>query len=287
VIDYTALLYQWRADNIPNADRILVDEYYSDVIGKDTLVITAGDSWTYGESLGETRLSDVYGRKVSQALNADWINIGLPGRSNSYIIKNLSWLVEQFKNNNYKQIVAIATLTENGRELSAGFTSSIDFAEIGKKYNGTKHLYDELLNAIELEWIDNLNQLIVPSNCQLIVGQNFVWHEKLVANLSPSIKLLEFNWIEKLAEHQQKSLPPRAQLVTGWIFDSIHAVHNMIPELDPLVFKSWTLPYIDKAMSVNNWLATNDLNNKGASRHPVSQGHTVWANYLLSHINVD
>ena len=94
-IDYAARLYQWRADNIPNADRIKADEYYSDVTNKDYLVITAGDSWTYGESLGDTRLSDVYGCKLSQAVNADWINIGLPGRSNSYIIKNLAWLVQQ------------------------------------------------------------------------------------------------------------------------------------------------------------------------------------------------
>lgn len=282
--DYAGLLYQWRKNNVPNADCITVEEYHSDAIGKDVLVITAGDSWTYGESLGPTRLFDVYGRKVSQALDADWINIGLPGRSNSYILNNIAWLLDQLKHNFYKKIFVFITLTENGREPGEVFASSIDYSSLG-----TENFYNNLLNAIEQEWIKNLNTLAttMPANCKLIVGQNFVWHQNVVSNLVSSITVPLSNWIEKLGEYQQMTLPPRATLVTGWIFDSIRCIHSIIPETDPALYKIWALPYIDLANQVNAWLAQSDLNNQGASKHPVAQGHQIWADYLLSHINVD
>jgi len=284
MLDYTSLLYQWRLENIPNADRITVDEYHSDTTGKDTLVIAAGDSWTYGDSLGETRLSDVYGRKVSQALNADWINIGLPGRSNSYIINNVTWLLDQFKNNHYKKIFVVITLTENGREPGETFASSVDFKNLN-----TENFYNVLLNAFEQEWITKLNQLAstMPANCKLIVGQNFVWHQNVVSKLAENITVLKSNWIEKLGEYQQMDLPPRATLVTGWIFDSIRSIHNMIPETDPTLFKIWALPHIEQANKVNSWLSKSNLNNIGASKHPVAQGHQIWADYILNNVTVD
>ena len=59
----------------------------------DSMIITVGDSWTYGDSLGKTcvreglddtqhRLAHVYGNLISQELGVDWINLALPGISN-------------------------------------------------------------------------------------------------------------------------------------------------------------------------------------------------------------
>jgi hypothetical protein len=61
--------------------------YYRSV-NSEQLLITVGDSWTYGDSLGQTRvrdgrddpdyrLSQVYGSLMAEELNADWINLAL------------------------------------------------------------------------------------------------------------------------------------------------------------------------------------------------------------------
>ena len=56
---------------------------------RKTLVVTIGESWTWGDSLGKTqhkifddkefRLANVYGRRLADTLQADFLNIAKPG----------------------------------------------------------------------------------------------------------------------------------------------------------------------------------------------------------------
>ncbi len=67
------------------------------------LVITIGDSWTFGDSLGSiydtgqddvhARLTQCYGRLIADELCADWLNFGYCGYGNSQIIKCASDLL--------------------------------------------------------------------------------------------------------------------------------------------------------------------------------------------------
>lgn len=68
---------------------------------KKTLVIAAGDSWTFGDSLGtieqnrliddfNARFTQVYGRLVADELDADWLNYGFCGGNNLSVITFLS-----------------------------------------------------------------------------------------------------------------------------------------------------------------------------------------------------
>ena len=95
---------------------------------KNTLLITVGDSWTWGDSLGkinlnsgiiddyEYRTTHIYGYHLSNLLDSDWVNIAVCGTDNINImhkavsyIKNLTRL--------YDHIQVVITLTESGREL--------------------------------------------------------------------------------------------------------------------------------------------------------------------------
>ena len=71
---------------------------------KSTLVISAGDSWTFGDSLGTiernkfqddylARSTQVYGRLVADELSADWINYGHCGGNNLSVLRVLSNLL--------------------------------------------------------------------------------------------------------------------------------------------------------------------------------------------------
>ena len=74
-------------------------DYYHEVDrSSDKLIITMGDSWTWGDRLGKTtieyddrehRTRHIYGNIVSEQLGADFINIGFPGWNNIYIMNRL------------------------------------------------------------------------------------------------------------------------------------------------------------------------------------------------------
>jgi len=279
-MNWSKILLDWRAENVPDSHNLVdQEEYYHDCSGKDCLVITAGDSWTYGVSLGEQRLNSVYGRLVSRKLDADWINIGSRGRSNSWILKSLQYLAPLVASH-YQEVVVIVTMTENGRDIETSYTFPFDYHSKFKNLGDVPEFYDAILNGAEQYWMQQL-QDIQKTGCQIIVGHNFVWHD---LNTMPGIQLLDSNWIEKIADNQGRDRPIRAKLVTGWIFDTVQVVHKLVPA-SKTVFQQWALSYIDLANQVNSWLDDSDLNNRGASKHPVAQGHKIWADYILTNIN--
>ena len=280
MINWTELLFAHRQATIPDAHNLKDwEEFYHDCSGKSRLVITAGDSWTYGDYLGEQRLEQVYGRLVSKQLDADWINIGSRGRSNSWILKILQFLAPR-ATYRYQEVVVIVTLTENGRDVEASYTFPFDYHGLFSQTGDSPVFYDAVLDGAESYWMYQL-QDIQKSGCRLIVGHNFAWHN---LNTMPGIELLESNWIEKIADYQKRDRPIKAKLVTGWIFDTMETIHKLVPA-SKTVFHQWALPYIDLANQVNSWLENSDLNNPGASKHPVAQGHKIWADYILTNIS--
>lgn len=118
-------------------DTILPDgrDFYHEVDrDSDILIITVGDSWTWGDSLGKTsleyddreyRTTHVYGAIIADSLSADFINIGCPGHDNTYILERLK-SVYTMLTKKYKRLHIFVTLTESGRELSNGFVDQQD-----------------------------------------------------------------------------------------------------------------------------------------------------------------
>jgi hypothetical protein len=73
-----------------------LDWYHESVHGHDRLLITVGDSWTWGDSLGavdsenllddrEYRTTHIYGHGVAQTLGADFLMLANPGCSNVWM----------------------------------------------------------------------------------------------------------------------------------------------------------------------------------------------------------
>lgn len=284
-MDWLTLLRQFDYKLDPNKPADLVDPYHVEINNKDTLVVTIGDSWTWGDSL-EKRLDEVYGKLLSTHYDADWVNIGGCGYSNSWILLCAHLIASQSaKLAKYKQVVFVITLTENGRDIQGYSSRPFDYISAYQKLAGSTKLYDCALTDIENEWYNNIVKLgnLVGNNTKIVLGQNFVWHSNLAAIAHPSIIVLEDNWIEVLADYQKMHRPIRTNLVTGWIFDSINTINAILNIKNTTPFKSWSLPYIDLANQVNEWLDLSNLNNKKASKHPRALGHRIWADYIIQH----
>jgi len=90
--------------------------------GSKTLVVTVGESWTWGSDITvdndkETRLSKVYGRLIAEQLNSDWLNLSLPGAGNFWIANTVGEFINISGMLEYDKIYLICTLTEIGRSL--------------------------------------------------------------------------------------------------------------------------------------------------------------------------
>jgi len=102
---------------------------YSVKNGSKKLLICAGDSWTWGDSLGSTRqfknkeqynehrTSHVYGKLLSEKMDSDFLNIAKPGAWNVEIHDMLKEALEQIVDHkSYDEIYVVVCLTEICRE---------------------------------------------------------------------------------------------------------------------------------------------------------------------------
>ena len=229
--------------------------------GKDRLVITVGDSWTYGDSIGKTRvregrddteyrLEHIYGNIVSKAVQADWINLALPGGSNRLM---LSWLTELLKQDfKYDSITCIITLTESGRHEEQGWVDST---------LPTLQLVLEKIVTTTYSVIDTF-KFNYPA-IKFIVAHNFTDRVTTTA--------LELNWVEVMVGQKIQN---NTFVV---ISDYIKYLNNNRTFPDKV-------EVIDRALTRLDILDQCSYCNKEDSRHPTEQGHTMWAEYLISQL---
>lgn len=223
------------------------------------LVITAGDSWTWGDSLGNTkvrlgrddeqhRLNHVYGNLISEELAADWINIALPGISNHRI---LDWVrLATDRKLPYNDITCIVTLTETGRHEEQRWAK--------KQHNlqtNLEHMLDRTYN--ELDGI-----LKRRPDIQFVVAHNFT-------DSRPSqLPVCDQTWLEVM---RNETIQNGTHIVVSEHIEQLN-YEQLYPD---------TVEVMDRATARIDLLDTCKYCNKEDSRHPTEYGHEIWANYLL------
>lgn len=289
--DYLEQLYEFAVPsngvNALKTPRYLMDMFYHvHDRNSDTLVITVGDSWTWGGGLEESqRLDQVYGKHISDVLASSWINAGASGWGNSWILNQCDYIVSMLKDQlQYKKIYLIVTLTENGRDIKCGYERPYDY-NVYKSHQPSKELYDQVLLDCEMEWADRLVSLsnVADSRYTIFVGKNFVWHEHLYQKLKKyNVYVADSNWIEVLARFQNMDLPFRANLVSSFTLDNVYEINNLLEIRDDREFKNWCVLQIENGLKVTDWLERSPMNLKQHTKHPNAQGHKIWAEYILN-----
>jgi len=248
------------------------------------LIITSGDSWTYGDSL-DNRLNEIYGMTLARNLNSDLLNIGFCGFGNSFI---LNFTNEIIKNNienleKYDSVDLIVTLTENGRDVTAHHSFPFDYIGHYKKNNS--NFYASVLELMEDNWVYFLEKISEQRFLnKIIIGQNFIWHNNIKDKLSKRFIKTDKNWIEIISDNADYQPPVRTTLATGWIFDEFNQVNDIANIKDTSSFKEFVIPLVDKANLVNKWLDSSAYNGEKGSKHPNKIGHIWWANYLMKYL---
>lgn len=262
---------------------------------KDTLLITVGDSWTWGDHLGNinwttifddpVRLKTVYGKKLSEKLNSDWILLAKPGCSNYWMLEKCKLFFYQIRElkQKYKRIIITVTLTEDFREFEyvkefsytqvhySMIDSSrdlFDFLQKAERFLITQfiNVFEELgveyriTRAFTDLWPQNIEQfkpvVLDKTWCDVFQTQvEFPNYQKVV----PFIGQMAINGITKLIDYSK---------------DNKETLKNNFVEIE------------QKITARYNFFDASWYNIKGSSWHPNAMGHEIFAEYLFQKIKL-
>lgn len=225
----------------------------------DQLLITVGDSWTYGDSLGNTRVRDgiddtehrldhVYGNLVSGQLGHDWMNLALPGGSNYCM---LNWLGQLLDRKYNQHITCVITLTESGRHQEHRWADKFVYLQ-----PALKHMVMQTYSMIR-ELKTRFPKV------DFVTAHNFT-------DSLPNYTL-ERTWLEVLTN---RSLQDETFIVVS---DHIRQLNydRVFPD---------TPEVIDRALRRIDLLDACEYCCKEDSRHPNEAGHKLWAEYLITQL---
>lgn len=299
--------------------------YHESVVGSRQLLITAGDSWTWGDSLGQTtlefddykyRTQHIYGTHLAELLGSDFVNIGLPGRSNLNIIEHVDLVLSNLTHQ-YDNIQVVFTLTEVGREITDVIGLINNRSHYQDVWQGPDWpTYDQLINNtasaeqlaivksetqatlfghsinlfLELQQATTLDELFCIierytfeelqkccSNVKYIIARNFTD----TFNSNYNNQLVKDKWTDVIA--QQGPLTPYPSPVRCLTQMSIAPMVQLVEHLN-LDLKAQWITVLESAEHAVNWLDASPYNSKRASKHPLEQAHRWWAEYLYKQI---
>jgi len=283
--DWLQLLRDWSDTYNPTPKQ---ESYYVDIQDRKTLVISLGDSWTWGDSLDESvRTQQIYGSVLARHYDADIINVGFRGGPNSWILLAGNFIIEELqKHNTYQRVIVVVTMTESMRDTLLHDAFPFDYKKYGRMYGPTHDYYQHLLDSLENHWQQLAQNMLnkIDDRFVMWLGQNFAWHNMVNKLEHPRLIVADQNWIEVLAQHQDIGVPVRTNVVTAWVFKNFNGVTRQGRMMDDAGWKEFILPLMDKALQVNEWLDASVFNHKIASKHPTDRGHQFWADYIIGQI---
>jgi len=224
----------------------------------DTLTITVGDSWTWGQDLNPNqRLDQVYGSLVSLELGSDWLNLGQSGSNNFFIAERVEELGNIISDLNYKNVYLICVFTETGRSFNSHHDAYIDYVSWFKKNDIENFL--EFLNA---ECMQRIQAVASRHNIILRTGTNFVDPVGIKTDLISWFRLLGIDC-------------DISACVGSTGAKRLQDVEQFTQERSSYI--NWFNNLIDQSLYVDQVCQSQKLVNQ----HPTALGHKIWADYII------
>jgi hypothetical protein len=269
------------------------DNYYSyrqwyeeDIQEKDTLLITVGDSWTWGDHLGSidwdkasndpVRLTQIYGRLLADKLESDWVNLARPGCSNYWMLEKLQDIHPFIQSAKYKKIYVIVTLTEDLRE--ATYTRRVNIERPYQDMWNRSIGITDFLVQVENYLLCNLEEYFSTLPKVTAYTQR-AFTDVWPANSSPL--LLDKSWCDVIQDNFNYNNYQRPVPFIGQMSINPLTEKYISQNLDR---KSEFLDIMDRVATRWNFLGSSAYNLKGSTCHPNPAGHKLWADYLFTQI---
>lgn len=263
--------------------------YLERCVNSDHLLITVGDSWTWGDCLGKInidrlidpicddldyRRNHVYGNYIQQHLNCDWINFGWCGYSNVHIFELLKDQILQYVTTRYKKITVIVVLTETARQCNKDHL----------KIDNHNSVVDYLKNYEKLEFEFIKNTLTEFNVENFLISRNFTYSFNENKNIFNKHHVNK-TWVDIIGEYiDNTSYPSDLRFLSDIV---VTPLINVFKHYNKLVdVKPEFTQLFDQSLTANKWLTNSDLNYKKATKHPTELAHQIWAQYLITQLNI-
>ena len=248
----------------------------------DTLIVTVGDSWTWGSDLAESnsddalRLRHLYGNTLSGELNTDWLNLGLSATRNFWLAGMVEELAQLIPQLTYQHIHVICVFTGVGRWFHTQYDRYIHYPTWVMNNITCALDYNALLLKFNQDCVNRIQQALNPhTHVNVKFGTNFV--DPMGFDHIPQHQVLTTPWYRVMGCDDG--------LVSGVCMDGIKALLRMpevITHTEKLdYFKEWILDIIPRSEKRNEMLKDAA---KFRNYHPLAPGHRQWAEYLLTQL---
>jgi hypothetical protein len=232
------------------------------------LLVTLGDSWTWGQAL-DNRLTEVYGRWVSQYFGWDWLNLGQPGSSNFVIAERAEELAKIIPDLDYTEITVICVFTEVGRGFNSHHDSHIDYNAWMQANLTQASDFDLFLEMINRNCADRIVKAL-SNHANVYFGSNFVHPLGL-----PNKQTFPHTWVEVLGLRSDSKVYAGTTGTT-----KLQQVQQFVPQHQTELFKTWFANTVDRSQ-----LADQITHSFGPGRiHPTAQQQKIWANYVSNYL---
>jgi hypothetical protein len=265
----------------------------------DTLIVTIGDSWTWGADLSQIeisgahlirledddyRIKHVYGNVLAEKLAADFLNLGELGAGNWYIVRKLKELLRISNALTYKKILVFGIWTELGRDFNSTFDIHVDYRSWLLSNVRQSRDYYGFMNYIHVQIANAVLDLIkkFDHRFKFNFGTNFV---DPIGNDVLSNYWIERTWLQVICDESKKTYEPvQCYTVFPWCIEKFNMVFDVAPELNRLEWLEW-ITEVTAHANIRAAICFRDNINFGNLLHPSAVNHQRWADYILGKLH--
>jgi hypothetical protein len=276
-----------------DTDYAWVDQVINRNRGKNLTLLTIGDSWTWGDEIlgangvnpitGLTnsntviRESKIFGKLLSDNLNANWVQHALPGGSWDWIVTEFEKIVPQLAPQT-EHLLVVLGFSDHGREL--------DMDNIQRYRTSMIDHYEEMIRSKDYRLVD------------VLTGIERIYYERIdeVLNRFPNVRCLTYpaftgvlyrhhtqtpcNWVEFLLADDE-NLKPCVILGSGItaLAKFLEETKTMTPEYKYEITEVLLHQVVPRQETMRS---RPDLFYPRC--HPRELGHQRWASYLTEYI---
>ena len=259
----------------------------------DTLLVTIGDSWTWGmgiqqdyfdavskiEEKEDFRLQNLYGNLISKEKNMNWLNLGFYSAGNQWIANKVFEFRALAPLLSFKKIIVMVNLTSTGRWFNTWQDSLTDH----KKFFMTNKMtapedYENFFVGLNRKILGQIKLLTrSANNIRLLVGTNAVDHCGF--DVLEEKDIIPLPWYRLLSNIELNGI-----FVDTESLKYLPNVENILFNSDQkFAFQKWMMEKIAQAEKQNTML--NTMNHVANDKvHVNHYGHRIWANYILQKI---
>ena len=258
--------------------------------GSDTLLVTIGDSWTWGSGIcdfnpdatnitaeqNNFRLDHLYGNLISKERNWNWLNLGFYAMGNQWIANKVLEMIGMVQHLHFKKIIVFCVLTGTARHFNTFHDAHINNHTHFQNNPMIKiQEYENFLTSINRRVIEQIAHITNSAEkIQLLVGTNGVDHCGFGSLRQEQI--IPLPWYRLLTDTNLNGISVD--------IDSIKYLPSIEDYLkndqQKFAFQKWMMEKIDQAEKQTAIIKNmQDVSLDGF--HPNDNGHRKWANYIL------